>query len=277
MDWQNDEFETLIRRFRLREARPLTPVQPAGIRRYRVKIAAAAAVVLAIGASAALVRQRSVKNNTPAIVVAPPIAIETPAPVARTATAVPIPPLPQETKTPSIKLDPKAPEPLKQLTMVVPAEPQDAGPMSKQDSPQQAGTEENKGHQAFLAICGSCHAVDLVGNSHFDTPQEYAAIVDRMVSIGATASPQEASAIVDYIFKTYGRKPAAAEDRGKTVLNAACGLCHAVDLMDGRKDADKETYRSIVDRMIAYGASVAPDQIDPLVDYLFRTYGRRLK
>src|SRR5687767_3807691 len=88
MDWQNDEFETLLRKFRLRDARPLTPVQPVGLRRYRVKIAAAAAVVLAIGASAAIVRQRSVKNDAPAIVEAPPIAIERPAAaVAATAAA----------------------------------------------------------------------------------------------------------------------------------------------------------------------------------------------
>jgi mono/diheme cytochrome c family protein len=279
MDWQNNEFEALLRKFRLREARPLTPVQPVGIRRYRVKIAVAAAVVLAIGASA-IVRQRTVKNDTLAIVEAPPIAIETPAPVARIAAAAPIPPLPQEAKTSSAKLDPKAPEPLKQLTVVIPAEPQDAGPLSTQVSPQEAAAEENKGYKAFLTACGSCHSVDLVQNSHFDMPQEYAAIIDRMVSIGATVSPQEAAAIAEYLFKTYGKKSDRPQDitpdiLGRTVFNAACGSCHATDLMDSRKDADKETYRSIVNRMIAYGASVAPDQIDSLVEYLFRTYGRR--
>jgi hypothetical protein len=31
----------------------------------------------------------------------------------------------------------------------------------------------------------------------------------------------------------------------------------------------------MVDRMISYGASVPPDQVGPLVDYLFRTYGNR--
>jgi mono/diheme cytochrome c family protein len=271
MDWQNDEFETLLRKFRLREARPLTVVQPAGIRRYRVKIAAAAALVLAIGASAALVRQRSVKEEVHAGAIATPVA-------AATATApLPIPPVPQ-TKTPSIKPDPKPPEPLLQLTKVIPAEPQDAGPLSKQDSPQPAEAEEHKGHKPFLAACGSCHSVDLVQTSHFETLQEYEAIVNRMVNMGATVSPQEMSAIVDYIFKTYGKKPQApapSEDRGKTVFNVACGSCHVTGVMDGRKDADKETYRAIVNSMIGYGAGVAPDQIDPLVEYLFRTYGRQ--
>jgi hypothetical protein len=28
--------------------------------------------------------------------------------------------------------------------------------------------------------------------------------------------------------------------------------------------------------MIAYGAGVAPDQVDPLVEYLFKTYGKKL-
>jgi len=276
MDWQNDEFETLLRKFRLREGRPLIVVQPAGIRRYRVRIAAAAALVVAASAFSAILWRRPAKPATGLEEVSQTVAIETPIAVATATTAPPILPVPQE-KTPSIKLDPKAPEPLKQLTVVVPAPPQDAGPLSNQDSPQQSGAEESKGHQAFLGICGSCHAVDVVENSHFDTPQEYAAMVDRMIAYGAPASPQQASAIVDYIFRTYGRKSAAAEDRGKAVLNAACGSCHAPDAVESQKDADKETYRSIVNRMIAYGASVAPDQIDPLVEYLFKTYGRRNK
>jgi mono/diheme cytochrome c family protein len=272
MDWQNDEFETLLRKFRLREARPLTVVQPAGIRRYRVKIAAAAALVLAIGASAALVRQRSVKEEVHAGAIATPVA-------AATATApLPIPPVPQ-TKTPSIKPDPKPPEPLLQLTKILPAEPQDAGPLSNQDSPQPTEAEEHKGHKPFLAACGSCHSVDLVQTSHFETPQEYEAIVNRMVNIGATVSPQETSAIVDYLFKTYGKKPpaAASEDWGTEKFNRACGSCHAPELADDRKGADKETYRTIVNRMIGYGAGIAPDQIDPLVEYLFKTYGRKLR
>jgi mono/diheme cytochrome c family protein len=281
MDWQNEEFETLLRKFRLKEARPHTLVQPDGIRRYRVKIAAAAALVIAIGASAAIVRQRSVRKEVPAVAetikeVPGPVVVETPVPIATATTPAPTPP---QTKTPSIKPDPKAPEPLLQLTKVIPAEPQDAGPLSTQDSPQQAGVEENKGHKAFLAACGSCHAVDLVQNSHFDTPQEYEAIVNRMVNIGAPVSPQETSAIVDYLFKTYGKKPpaAASDDWGTEKFNRACGSCHAPELADDRKGADKETYRTIVNRMIGYGAGVAPDQIDPLVEYLFKTYGRKLR
>ena len=45
----------------------------------------------------------------------------------------------------------------------------------------------------------------------------------------------------------------------------------------GRKGADRESYRMIVNNMIAYGASVAADQIDLLVEYIFKTYGRRKK
>src|SRR5436190_12336849 len=110
MDWQNDDFETLLRKFHLREARPLAPAEPVGIRRYRLRIAAAAAVLLALGASAAIVRQRSARNVAPAIVEAQPVAVETPAAVATTAVAPPLPPVPQA-KTPSVKLDPKPPEP----------------------------------------------------------------------------------------------------------------------------------------------------------------------
>jgi mono/diheme cytochrome c family protein len=279
MDWQNDEFENLLRKFRLREPRPLAPEQPAGTRLYRMKIAAAAALVVAIGASAAIVQRLTVKDV--AVVEQPtevPSTLVNEASIAATdsVTSTSIPPVPQP-KTPSIKLDPKAQDPLTQLTMVVPAPPQDAGPLSKQDPPQQTGQEEDKGHRAFTAACGSCHAAAAVDTSHFETRQEYVVLVDRMVSLGAAVSPQEAAAIVDYIFKTYGKPAGGTGDRGKSVFSVACGTCHALDVVDGRKGADKETYRSIVNSMIGYGAGVAPDQVDSLVEYLFRTYGANKK
>ena len=103
MDWQNDDFETLLRKFHLREARPLAPAEPVGIRRYRLRIAAAAAVLLALGASAAIVRQRSARNVAPAIVEAQPVAVETPAAVATTAVAPPLPPVPAPAVEPAPK------------------------------------------------------------------------------------------------------------------------------------------------------------------------------
>jgi len=282
MDWQNDEFESFLRKFRLREARPLTLEHPSSSPRYRVKIAAAAALIFAIGASAAIVRQLTLKKEAPAAVPTAPEAFT--GPVAVTP-APPLPPVPQP-QTPSVKMDPKAKDPLLQLTKVIPPPPvlQDEGPLSKQEPlPLQieftnafkGGEDEQR--KLFNNACGSCHAVNVVENTSYQTRQEYAAMVDRMAAIGAAVSPQEASAIVDYIFRTYGRKAPATDEPGRSVFSTACGTCHAADLVDGRRGADRETFRTIVNNMIGYGASVPTDQVESLVDFLFKTYGRRLR
>jgi hypothetical protein len=40
---------------------------------------------------------------------------------------------------------------------------------------------------------------------------------------------------------------------------------------------NRDAFVTLVSRMIAYGAPVAPSETQPLVDYLFKTYGARKK
>jgi hypothetical protein len=60
----------------------------------------------------------------------------------------------------------------------------------------------------------------LTASSRFESRDEYAALVERMVGRGASVSEQQMPVLLDYLFKTYG-------ERGKATVNAACTGCHA--------------------------------------------------
>jgi cytochrome c5 len=275
MDWQDNEFEGFLKRFRLRESRPLPIAQDVrsvrNPRAHLTKIAAAAVLVVAVGASAAIVRQYAVKQDAlkqePLIVgydYSVPTAPGSPPPAV---VLIPPPPVPA---TPSVKPDPRPKEPLKQLTKVIPAvETQEAPPLS---NPKPGfdiiEVEEDPGRRLFFDACGSCHDAELTASSRFESREEYASLVERMVGRGASVSEPQMPVLLDYLFKTYG-------ERGKATVNAACTGCHAMDVFGVFKGADRSAYRLMVDRMISYGASVPADQVVPLVDYLFRTYGNR--
>jgi cytochrome c553 len=258
MDWQDNEFEGFLKRFRLREPRPLTIAQDVRrVRSHRRKIAAAAVLMVAIGASAAIVRQYAVKPET--LKQEPPIVgpIEVP---------LPLPPVPETSSKP----DPRPPEPLKQLTKVIPAaETQDAGPLSnpKPTFDDIIQVEEDPGRRLFFEACVSCHDADLTATSRFESRDEYAALVERMVGRGASVSEQQLPLVVDYLFRTYGTR--------KALVTSTCTGCHGMDVVESLKGDNREAYRAMVDKMISFGASIPADQVGPLVDYLFRTYGSR--
>jgi mono/diheme cytochrome c family protein len=92
------------------------------------------------------------------------------------------------------------------------------------------------------------------------------------------------------MLKTYGKKPAgaappaasnapapsaAANDPGKGILDAACTTCHGLDGLKNHVYDSRKPYEDLVRSMIAYGANVTDNQIPPLVDYMFKTYGKK--
>jgi mono/diheme cytochrome c family protein len=141
---------------------------------------------------------------------------------------------------------------------------------------QESKFPDGPGKAILERACGSCHGADVVTKYHFATPQEYKDIVDSMIGTGAQVSPTELPVLVDYLYKNYGKKtePGAA-DPGKAILEAACTTCHGLDGLANHKYADKGPYESLVDNMVAYGAAVTAAQKPALIDYMFKTYGKK--
>ena len=132
--------------------------------------------------------------------------------------------------------------------------------------------------------CGGCHGADVITHYNYESPDGYRDIVNAMIGVGAQLTPQEVPVLVDYLFATYGKKPAAgqtptagavAPDPGKAILDAACTTCHGLDSLASHIYDTKDPYEGLVRNMIGYGANVTDAQIPPLVDYMFKTYGKK--
>ena len=155
--------------------------------------------------------------------------------------------------------------------------------LGSQPQPQaQSKLPDGPGRAILERACGSCHPADTITKYDYTTPQEYRDIVDTMIGSGAVVSATELPVLIDYLFANFGKKPApgsppaaAAVDPGKAILETACTACHSLDSMANHVYADKGPYQSLVDNMIAYGATVTAAQKPQLVDYMFKTYGKK--
>jgi cytochrome c5 len=131
--------------------------------------------------------------------------------------------------------------------------------------------------------CGSCHGADAITNYHFESADGYKDIINSMIAAGAQVTPQETPVLADYLFATYGKKPAAeaapaaaaGADPGKAILESACTVCHGLDGLANHVYDTKEPYEGLVRNMIGYGATVTDAQIPALVDYMFKAYGKK--
>ncbi len=144
---------------------------------------------------------------------------------------------------------------------------------------QQSRFPEGPGRAILERACGSCHDAGSITTHHFATPGEYKDIIDAMIGTGAQVSDTEKPILVDYLFTNYGKKPepgaAPPPDPGKAILEAACTPCHGLDGMVNHVYTTKEPYLSLVENMIGYGAPVKDAEKSVLVDYMFKTYGKK--
>lgn len=66
------------------------------------------------------------------------------------------------------------------------------------------------------------------------------------------------------------------EGPGKAMVSAQCAMCHSLDYIQMNSGfLDKSGWRKIVDKMIkVMGAPIKPEDIDPIVAYLAKNYGK---
>ena len=118
---------------------------------------------------------------------------------------------------------------------------------------------------------------------HFESPDGYRDIVNSMIAAGAQVTPQELPVLVDYLFTTYGKKPAAgaaapapqqpirARRFWKPPARPVMDWIHWPATFTTRRNRT----RVLIRNMIGYGAAVTDAQIPTLVEYMFKTYGKK--
>jgi cytochrome c5 len=135
---------------------------------------------------------------------------------------------------------------------------------------------DGPGKQILDRACTSCHNLDPLFSYRMTNKERVGDMVSNMIASGAVLSAQEVPILVDYLFANLGPKPAAGtDDAGKAILEKACTSCHGLDGMKNHVFDTKDPYKTLVTNMLNYGASVTDAELPILVDYLFKTYGKK--
>jgi hypothetical protein len=76
--------------------------------------------------------------------------------------------------------------------------------------PQSVPPADSPGRSIFYRACTTCHNAEVTINSPLSSRGEYANLVSRQLSMGASVSSAEVPMLVDYLFETFGKKPGPA-------------------------------------------------------------------
>ena len=145
----------------------------------------------------------------------------------------------------------------------------------------QATPATDPGKAILDSACTTCHGLEGLANHSYESRAPYESLIGNMIAYGANVTDTQVPVLADYLLKTYGKKPAATNasastsDPGKTILESACTVCHGLDGLANHNYTSKGPYESLVKSMVAYGAVVTDAQMGPLVDYMFKTYGKK--
>jgi hypothetical protein len=102
----------------------------------------------------------------------------------------------------------------------------------------------------------------------------------RMVTVGKFAVsrvqelPLAGSNVLD-LLAVLGRTPQAAPNPGRNTFYRACSTCHVAELAGLRNYSTKAEFANLVSRQQSMGAMVSNEELQPLIDYLFETYGKK--
>lgn len=125
------------------------------------------------------------------------------------------------------------------------------------------------GADVLKARCVSCHEADIIVSQKLSLTG-WTRSVDKMVRWGATIAPAEREVLHPYLAANFGPKPAtshAVNDAGAATYQRACTTCHETDIIEQQR-LTRGRWVGSVDKMIRWGATVAPAEKDALVDYL---------
>jgi cytochrome c5 len=150
----------------------------------------------------------------------------------------------------------------------------------------QAQLPEGDGKRILEYACTSCHNLDRVTNPNSKRDKDtWQAIVEAMRdNRKADITVDETPVLVDYLVRYFGDQPAPAADApaGGTAAASAdaetlkliekeCTACHGMDLITAHK-GDKGDWEAVVKGMVASGANLTEAQVQPVIDYLAKTY-----
>jgi cytochrome c5 len=251
---------------------PLPDATPASLgplrRPFQIAGAAAILVLIAIGAA---VRWRPEVRN---VSKTPPISASRQLPESSRDTTPTLPP--PAAQPPVVRRARRQPETAASKTGARPAAPEPPPVQPFFTRAQFTLLPPGDGKLILDRACVGCHRAAAVGALHYATKAEYAALVSRMIGMGAPVSEQEADVLVEYLFDNLRIKPEAPVDTdGRAILERACTSCHSVNGIEKYAYPSEGSYRALISAMISYGAVLSDEEKTTLAQYLFAAYGKR--
>ncbi len=141
---------------------------------------------------------------------------------------------------------------------------------------QSPGLPASAGVEVAQAKCIGCHEADLIVSQRL-SPAGWDREVAKMERWGATLTADERRALVGYLTRQFGVRPAVSHDAaavaaGEAVFKEACRMCHDDDLSEQQRLSAAGWGRE-VDKMVRWGAKVSAEEKPALVAYLTSRWG----
>jgi cytochrome c5 len=133
------------------------------------------------------------------------------------------------------------------------------------------------GREAVTSRCLICHESDLITQQRLSRAG-WNRSVEKMVRWGAVVDAAERDPLLDYLAAHFAPKPGAshivATAGGEAIYERACLTCHEDDIIESQRLSRAGWMRS-VEKMMRWGAAVAANEKDALVEYLAARYPPR--
>lgn len=140
--------------------------------------------------------------------------------------------------------------------------------------------------QVLLTSCTSCHGIDDYAYHALDRAGWQALIETRHKNKTVVISDQDRNILLDYLVANFGPnwkpfprtyvplpvKETFSDDDGRAFVEKTCTSCHEVDRVFGPR-YNEPRWRSIVLDMRERGAKLSDENVERLVEWLYRVWG----
>ena len=125
-----------------------------------------------------------------------------------------------------------------------------------------------EGKRIVETICSSCHPIEVVTSKSY-SKERWQAVVEAMISEGASLTKEEASQVVEYLARNFGEK-----ERARQLYVEICSYCHELERVS-RQALTHEEWQGLIRGMVDEGAPVTNEEFSMIVDYLAENFGPR--
>jgi cytochrome c5 len=127
---------------------------------------------------------------------------------------------------------------------------------------------DGEGRRIVQTACVSCHGADRI-TAKKRRAEEWAGIVRAMIERGAQLSEPDKSLLTEYLVRNF-----AETDRAKMLYEDICTVCHDTRRIESRA-LSREEWRDEIKGMISEGAALTDEEVELLVEYLAKHFGRK--